>query len=37
VIDVINSVQTNKFTQPASNVNGLVTFDGLVTKVEVLW
>jgi len=37
VSDVINSVQANNFTQPASNVNGLVTFDGLVTKVEVLW
>jgi hypothetical protein len=35
--DFINSVQTNNFTQPASNVNGMVTFDGLVTKVELLW
>jgi hypothetical protein len=38
VSDFINSVQTNNFvTQPASNVNGMVTFDGLVTKVELLW
>jgi hypothetical protein len=37
VSDFISSVQTNNFNQPASNVNGMVTFDGLVTKVELLW
>jgi hypothetical protein len=38
VADFINSVQANNFiTQPASNVNGMITFDGLVTKVELLW
>lgn len=37
VSDFISSVQTNNFNQPASNVNGMITFDGLVTKVELLW
>jgi hypothetical protein len=37
VNDFITSVQTNNFSQPASNVNGMITFDGLVTKVELLW
>jgi hypothetical protein len=36
--DFINSVRANNFVnEPASNVNGMITFDGLVTKVELLW
>ena len=37
VNDFINSVQTNSFADPADNMQGLFTYDGLTAKVEVLW
>jgi hypothetical protein len=30
-------VQTNSFAIPSSDLRGLVTFDGLQSRVEVLW
>ena len=35
--DFINSVRTNNFVDTTSNTTGMVTFDGLVTKLELLW
>jgi hypothetical protein len=35
--DFISSVQTNNFAIPASDLRGLVTFDGLQSRIEVLW
>jgi hypothetical protein len=35
--DFISSVQTNNFSIPASDLRGLVTFDGLQSRIEVLW
>lgn len=37
VNEFINSVQTNNFVNTTSNLNSLMTFDGLTAKVEVLW
>jgi hypothetical protein len=37
VNEFINSVQTNNFVDPSTNYNGLITFDGLTAKIEVLW
>jgi hypothetical protein len=33
----INSVQQNNFVDPSDNFNGLLTFDGLTAKAELLW
>jgi hypothetical protein len=35
--DFISSVQTNSFAIPSSDLRGLVTFDGLQSRIEVLW
>src|SRR5262245_48399915 len=35
--DFISAVQTNSFAIPASDLRGLVTFDGLQSRIEVLW
>ena len=35
--EFINAVQTNNFTDPSDNFYGMMTFDGLTAKVEVLW
>lgn len=37
VNEFINSVQTNNFADPSANFRGVTTFDGLTTKVELLW
>jgi hypothetical protein len=37
VNEFINSVQTNNFADPSANFRGITTFDGLTTKIEVLW
>jgi hypothetical protein len=37
VNEFINSVQTNNFTDPSTNFNGMITFDGLTAKAELLW
>lgn len=33
----INSVQQNNFVDPSDNYRGLLTFDGLTAKAELLW
>jgi hypothetical protein len=33
----INSIQENNFVDPSDNYNGMITFDGLTARVEVLW
>lgn len=33
----INAVQQNNFVDPSDNFNGLLTFDGLTAKAEILW
>jgi hypothetical protein len=33
----INAVQQNNFVDPSDNFNGLLTFDGLTARAEVLW
>jgi hypothetical protein len=33
----INAVQTNNFTDPSDNFEGLMTFDGITARVEVRW
>lgn len=33
----INAVQNNNFVDPSDNFNGMITFDGLTARVEVLW
>ncbi len=35
--EFINSVQTNNFLDPSTNYSGMMTFDGLTAKLEVLW
>jgi len=37
VNEVINSVQTNNFVDPSTNFRGMTTFDGLTSRIEVLW
>jgi hypothetical protein len=37
VNEFINSVQTNNFADPSDNFNGMISFDGLTAKVELLW
>jgi hypothetical protein len=37
VNEFINSVQQNNFVDPSTNYCGLMTFDGLTAKVELLW
>jgi len=37
VNEFINSVQSNNFTDPSTNYNGIITFDGLTSKIELLW
>jgi len=37
VNDFISAVQTNNFAIPASDLRGLVTFDGLTARIDVLW
>jgi hypothetical protein len=33
----INAVQQNNFVDPSDNFNGLLTFDGLTARAELLW
>jgi hypothetical protein len=33
----INTVQQNNFVDPSDNYRGMMTFDGVTAKVEVLW
>jgi hypothetical protein len=35
--EYINAVQTNNFADPSDNFNGMITFDGLTAKIELLW
>ena len=37
VNEYINAVQTNNFADPSDNFNGLISFDGLTSKIELLW
>jgi hypothetical protein len=37
VNELINSVQTNNFLDPSTNYRGMTTFDGLTSKIELLW
>jgi hypothetical protein len=37
VNELINAVQANNFLDPSTNFNGLITFDGLTAKIELLW
>jgi len=37
VNEFINSVQTNNFTDPSTNFRGITTFDGLTSRIELLW
>ena len=37
VNEFINSVQNNNFTDPSTNYRGLITFDGLTSRIELLW
>jgi hypothetical protein len=35
--EFINAVQNNNFVDPSTNFNGLISFDGLTSKIEILW
>ena len=37
VNEYINAVQTNNYADPSDNFNGLISFDGLTSKIELLW
>jgi major outer membrane protein len=37
VNEFINAVQNNNFVDPSTNFNGLITFDGLTSRIELLW
>jgi hypothetical protein len=37
VNEFINAVQNNNFVDPSDNFNGMISFDGLTAKVELLW
>ena len=37
VNEFINAVQNNNFVDPSTNFNGLITFDGLTSRIEFLW
>ena len=33
----INAVQQNNFVDPSDNFKGMIAFDGLTAKIELLW
>jgi hypothetical protein len=33
----INTIQTNNFVDPSDNYDGMITFDGLTARAEILW
>jgi len=37
VNEFINAVQNNNFTDPSDNFRGVTTFDGLTTRIQLLW
>jgi len=37
VNEFVNAVQANNYTDPSTNFRGITTFDGLTTKIELLW